>query len=192
MKQFDKRNLTMVMDFYELTMSNGYFREQDRDTRVAFDVFYRKNPDGGGYSIFAGLEQIIEYIQDLHFDDDDIAYLREQKIFEEDFLEYLRNFRFEGDLYAFPEGTIMYPNEPILTIVAPLIDAQLVETAVLLQVKQRRQAVSSGRRRAELSLILVPDVPTIWMRQYMVPGLHILAVSMERRQCSPEKCLGFR
>ena len=86
MKQFDKRNLTMVMDFYELTMSNGYFREQDRDIRVAFDVFYRKNPDGGGYSIFAGLEQIIEYIQDLHFDDDDIAYLREQKIFEEDFL----------------------------------------------------------------------------------------------------------
>ena len=94
MKQFDKRNLTMVMDFYELTMSNGYFREQDRDARVAFDVFYRKNPDGGGYSIFAGLEQIIEYIQDLHFDDDDIAYLREQKIFEEDFLEYLRNFKF--------------------------------------------------------------------------------------------------
>lgn len=146
---------------------------------------------------FAGLEQIIEYIQDLHFDDDDIAYLREQKIFEEDFLEYLRNFRFEGDLYAFPEGTIMYPNEPILTIVAPLIDAQLVETAVLLQVNHQSLVATKAsrivrRRRAELSLILVPDVPTIWMRQYMVPGLHILAVSMERRQCSPEKCLGFR
>ena len=146
MKQFDKRNLTMVMDFYELTMSNGYFREQDRDIRVAFDVFYRKNPDGGGYSIFAGLEQIIEYIQDLHFDDDDIAYLREQKIFEEDFLEYLRNFRFEGDLYAFPEGTIMYPNEPILTIVAPLIDAQLVETAVLLQVNHQSLAATKASR----------------------------------------------
>ena len=146
MKQFDKRNLTMVMDFYELTMSNGYFREQDRDIRVAFDVFYRKNPDGGGYSIFAGLEQIIEYIQDLHFDDDDIAYLREQKIFEEDFLEYLRNFRFEGDLYAFPEGTIMYPNEPILTIVAPLIDAQLVETAVLLQVNHQSLVATKASR----------------------------------------------
>ena len=146
MKQFDKRNLTMVMDFYELTMSNGYFREQDRDARVAFDVFYRKNPDGGGYSIFAGLEQIIEYIQDLHFDDDDIAYLREQKIFEEDFLEYLRNFKFEGDLYAFPEGTIMYPNEPVLTIVAPLIDAQLVETAVLLQVNHQSLVATKASR----------------------------------------------
>ena len=146
MKQFDKRNLTMVMDFYELTMSNGYFREQDRDARVAFDVFYRKNPDGGGYSIFAGLEQIIEYIQDLHFDDDDIAYLREQKIFEEDFLEYLRNFKFEGDLYAFPEGTIMYPNEPVLMIVAPLIDAQLVETAVLLQVNHQSLVATKASR----------------------------------------------
>ena len=181
MKQFDKRNLTMVMDFYELTMSNGYFREQDRDARVAFDVFYRKNPDGGGYSIFAGLEQIIEYIQDLHFDDDDIAYLREQKIFEEDFLEYLRNFKFEGDLYAFPEGTIMYPNEPVLTIVAPLIDAQLVETAVLYRsitslLSQQRQAVSYGRHREESCLISVRDVRTTWTQPCMAQEQLTLAV----------------
>lgn len=146
MKQFDKRNLTMVMDFYELTMSNGYFREQDRDSRVAFDVFFRKNPDGGGYSIFAGLEQIIEYIQDLHFDEEDIEYLRQQNIFEEDFLEYLRAFRFQGDMYAFPEGTIMYPNEPIITVVAPLIDAQLVETAILLQVNHQSLVATKASR----------------------------------------------
>lgn len=146
MKQFDKRNLTMVMDFYELTMSNGYFREQDRDSRVAFDVFFRKNPDGGGYSIFAGLEQIIEYIQDLHFDEEDIEYLRQQNIFEEDFLEYLRSFRFQGDMYAFPEGTIMYPNEPVITVVAPLIDAQLVETAILLQVNHQSLVATKASR----------------------------------------------
>lgn len=146
MRQFEKRNLTMVMDFYELTMSNGYFRERDRDSRVAFDVFFRKNPDGGGYSIFAGLEQIIEYIQDLHFDEEDIAYLRQQGIFEEDFLEYLREFQFQGDMYAFPEGTIMYPNEPVITIVAPLIDAQLVETAILLQVNHQSLVATKASR----------------------------------------------
>lgn len=146
MEQFSKRNLTMVMDFYELTMSNGYFKEHDRDSRVAFDVFYRKNPDGGGYSIFAGLEQIIEYIRDLHFSKDDIEYLRAQGIFEEGFLDYLKNFHFSGDVYAFPEGTIMYPNEPVLTIVAPLIDAQLVETAILLQVNHQSLVATKASR----------------------------------------------
>ena len=146
MKQFDKRNLTMVMDFYELTMSNGYFKEQDRDSRVAFDVFFRKNPDGGGYSIFAGLEQIIEYILDLHFTESDISYLREQGIFEEDFLSYLKDFSFRGDVYAFPEGTIMYPNEPVITIIAPLIDAQLIETAMLLQINHQSLVATKASR----------------------------------------------
>lgn len=109
----------MVMDFYEMTMSNGYFQDQDKDTRVAFDVFYRKNPDNGGFSIFCGLEQIVEYIENLHFDREDIDYLRSQGLFGEDFLEYLADFRFKGDLYAFPEGTIMYPNEPVITVIAP-------------------------------------------------------------------------
>lgn len=146
MEQYNKRNLTMVMDFYELTMSNGYFKEKDRDCKVAFDVFFRKNPDGGGYSIFAGLEQIIEYIQDLHFDESDIAYLRKQGIFEEEFLEYLRGFSFKGDVYAFPEGTIMYPNEPVITVVASLIDAQLVETAILLQVNHQSLVATKASR----------------------------------------------
>lgn len=141
-----ERNLTMVMDFYELTMSHGYFLDQDKDTRVAFDVFYRKNPDNGGFAIFTGLEQIVEYVENLHFEEEDIAYLRSQKLFAEEFLEYLRNFQFSGDIYAFPEGTIMYPNEPCLTVIAPLIDAQLIETAILLQVNHQSLIATKTRR----------------------------------------------
>ena len=146
MKQFHERNLSMVMDFYEMTMSNGYFRDQDKDTKVAFDVFYRKNPDNGGFSIFCGLEQIVEYIENLHFDREDIEYLRGQRLFGEEFLEYLSEFRFKGDVYAFPEGTIMYPNEPIITVVAPLIDAQLIETAILLEVNHQSLIATKTRR----------------------------------------------
>lgn len=141
-----ERNLTMVMDFYELTMSNGYYLDQDMNTRVAFDVFYRKNPDAGGFAIFTGLEQIVDYIMNLHFDEEDIAYLRSQNLFSEDFLQYLKEFHFKGDVYAFPEGTIMYPNEPIITVVAPLIDAQLVETAILLQVNHQSLIATKTRR----------------------------------------------
>ena len=146
MRQYDQRNLSMVMDFYEMTMSNGYFNTENADTRVAFDVFYRKNPDNGGFAIFAGLEQIIEYINDLHFSREDISYLREQGVFGEKFLEYLANFRFQGDIYAFREGTIMYPGEPVITVVAPLIDAQLVETAILLQVNHQSLIATKARR----------------------------------------------
>lgn len=141
-----ERNLTMVMDFYELTMSNGYFLDQDTDTRVAFDVFYRKNPDAGGFAIFTGLEQIVEYVLNLHFEEEDIEYLRNQNLFAEEFLQYLSNFKFKGDIYAFPEGTIMYPNEPCLTVVAPLIDAQLVETAILLQINHQSLIATKTRR----------------------------------------------
>ena len=109
MRQHDARNLSIVMDFYELTMSNGDFVGQDLDTRVVFDVFYRANPDGGGYSIFAGLEQIVDYIRNLQFTAEDISYLREQGIFAEDFLDYLARFTFRGDVYALPEGTVMVP-----------------------------------------------------------------------------------
>lgn len=144
--QHNERNLSMVMDFYEMTMSNGFFVDQGQDTRVAFDVFYRRNPDAAGFSIFVGLEQIIEYITNLHFDDDDIDYLRGQKLFSESFLEYLKNFRFKGDLYAFPEGTVMYPNEPVVTVIAPLIDAQLIETAVLLEINHQSLIATKTRR----------------------------------------------
>lgn len=145
-KQFDERNLTMVMDFYELTMANGYFKDEDKERKVAFDVFYRKNPDNAGYAIFAGLEQIIEYIENLHFDEDDIEYLRGQGLFGEEFLTYLADFKFRGDIYSFPEGTIMYPNEPVITVVAPLLDAQLVETAILLQVNHQSLIATKTRR----------------------------------------------
>lgn len=146
MRQSDKRNLSMVMDLYELTMANGYFNDGDKETKVAFDVFYRRNPYGSGFGIFAGLEQIIEYIEDLHFTDEDIEYLRSLNTFTPEFLEYLKEFKFSGDMYAFPEGTIMYPNEPIITIVAPLIDAQLVETAILAQVNHQSLVATKTQR----------------------------------------------
>ena len=131
MSQFDKRNISMMMDLYEMTMANGYFANSDTRPRVIFDIFYRKNPDGGGFAIFAGLEQILEYIENMHFTEQDIEYFASLKLFSQEFLDYLKDFRFTGDIYAFPEGTIMYPNEPCLTVAAPLIDAQLVETALL-------------------------------------------------------------
>lgn len=146
MKQADKRNLTMVMDLYELTMANGYFNDGDMEARVAFDVFYRKNPDRGGFAIFAGLEQIVEYIENLHFSTEDIAYLRSLNTFTNAFLDYLKNFQFQGDLYAFPEGTIMYPHEPVITVIAPLIDAQIVETAILAQVNHQSLVATKTAR----------------------------------------------
>lgn len=146
MTQFDKRNISMMMDLYELTMANGYFSEQNEMKLVTFDVFYRKNPDKGGFAIFAGLEQIIEYIENLHFDADDIEYFRSMNLFSEAFLDYLSNFRFKGDIYAFKEGTIMYPNEPIITVIAPLIDAQLIETAILTQINHQSLIATKTRR----------------------------------------------
>lgn len=137
MTQFDKRNISMMMDLYEMTMANGYFIHQREPQKVVFDVFYRKNPDQGGYAIFAGLEQVIEYIENLHFDSEDLEYFRALNLFSEEFLDYLKDFRFTGDIYAFPEGTVMYPNEPIITVIAPLIEAQLVETAILAQVNHQ-------------------------------------------------------
>lgn len=140
------RNLSMMMDLYELTMSNGYFSENHKDVRVAFDVFYRKNPDGGGFAIFVGLQQILDYIKELHFSKEDVAYLRKLGIFSEEFLQYLQNFTFKGDIYAFPEGTVMYPNEPVLTVIAPLIDAQIIETAILAQVNHQSLIATKARR----------------------------------------------
>ena len=124
----DKLNLTMLCDFYELTMGAGYFANGYTDRITYFDLFFRRCPDGGGFAIAAGLEQIVQYIQKLHFDTEDIAYLRERKCFSEDFLNYLANFKFTGDIWAVPEGTPIFPREPIITVRAPAIQAQLVET----------------------------------------------------------------
>ncbi len=144
--QYDKRNISMMMDFYEMTMAYGYFTESENDARVTFDVFYRRNPDNASFSVFAGLEQIIEYVENLHFDEDDIEYFRSLSLFDEKFLNFLKDYRFKGDIYAFPEGTIMYPNEPIVTVSAPLLDAQLIETALLAQVNHQSLIATKTRR----------------------------------------------
>ncbi len=126
------RNLTMLCDFYELTMANGYFECGMKDRVVYFDVFYRTNPDGGGFSVVAGLEQVIQYIQNLHFDEEDIAYLQSKNCFSAEFLAYLRDFRFTGDIWAIPEGTVVFPGEPLMTVRAKAIEAQFIETYVLM------------------------------------------------------------
>lgn len=125
-------NLALLCDFYELTMGRGYFNTEMKDKIAYFDVFFRRIPDGGGYAIAAGLEQIIRYIEDLHFTESDIEFLRAKNIFDEEFLAYLRNFSFTGDIWAVPEGTVIFPGEPILTVRAPAIEAQLIETYILL------------------------------------------------------------
>ena len=123
-------NLTLLTDLYELTMMQGYFKNNCNET-VVFDMFYRTNPCGNGYAICAGLDQLIDYIRRLSFSDDDIAYLDSLHLFEDDFLEYLRGFHFSGDIYAIPEGTVVFPREPLVKVVAPIMEAQLVETALL-------------------------------------------------------------
>lgn len=146
MEAFNKLNMTMLCDFYELTMGNGYFRSGMKERICYFDVFYRSIPDGGGFAIAAGLEQVIEYIRDLHFSDEDIAYLRSRKLFCEEFLEYLRHFRFSGDIYAVPEGTPIFPKEPMLTVRAPAIEAQLIETYVLLILNHQSLIATKANR----------------------------------------------
>ena len=125
------RNLSLLTDLYQLTMLQGYFREKQANETVIFDMFFRSNPNSGGYSVCAGLEQVIEYIEGLHFTDEDINYLRTLGLFGDDFLSYLSDFKFTGDIYAIPEGSVIFPKEPIMKIVAPIMEAQLIETAIL-------------------------------------------------------------
>ena len=146
MKVYDKINLTMLCDFYELTMGNGYFEKGYKDRIVYFDVFFRQCPDGGGFAIAAGLEQIIEYIQELRFEPEDIEYLRNRNLFSEAFLEYLAGFKFTGDIWAVPEGTPIFPKEPIMTIRAPAIEAQLIETFILLSVNHQSLIATKANR----------------------------------------------
>lgn len=127
----DRQNLTLLTDLYELTMMQGYFKNKTQNETVVFDAFYRNNPCGGGYAIAAGLEQLISYIRELHFSKEDIDYLAGLGIFDGDFLSYLADFQFSGDIYAIPEGTVIFPREPLVKVVAPIMEAQLVETAIL-------------------------------------------------------------
>ena len=142
----EKLNLTMLCDFYELTMGNGYFERGYKDRICYFDVFFRQCPDGGGFAIAAGLEQIVQYIRDLHFDPEDIEYLRGRNLFCEDFLQYLANFRFTGDIWAVPEGTPIFPKEPIITVRAPAIEAQLIETFLLLSINHQSLIATKANR----------------------------------------------
>ena len=139
-------NLTMLCDFYEFTMSNGYFQNGFYKKNVYFDVFFRKVPDNGGFAIAAGLEQVIDYIKNLHFDEEDINYLRSRGIFDEKFLDYLKDFKFSGDIYAIPEGTPVFPNEPVMTVKAPAIEAQLIETFVLLTLNHQTLIATKANR----------------------------------------------
>ena len=126
-----KNNLTLLTDFYELTMSNGFFVNGLKDRIAYYDMFYRHNPDNGGFAIMAGVDQLINYLSNLHFSEEDVAYLRSTGLFEEPFLNYLRTFRFSCDVWALPEGTPIFPGEPIITVRGPVIETQLIETMVL-------------------------------------------------------------
>ncbi|MBQ8349954.1 MAG: nicotinate phosphoribosyltransferase [Ruminococcus sp.] len=145
----NNRNLTMLVDFYELTMANGFF-ENGRGNEIAyFDMFFRKVPDNAGYAVMAGVQQVIEYLNALEFTDEDIEYLRSKNMFCEDFLEYLKNFHFECDVWAIPEGTPIFPNEPLITVKGPAIQAQFIETMILLTVNHQSLIATKANRIVE-------------------------------------------
>ena len=139
-------NLTMLVDFYELTMAHGYFENGMEDQIAYFDMFFRRVPDEGGFAIMAGLEQLIEYLKHLEFTDEDIEYLRSKQLFSEGFLTYLKNFKFACDIYAIPEGTPIFPNEPILTVRGPIIQAQFIETMILLSMNHQSLIATKSNR----------------------------------------------
>ncbi len=141
-----ERNLTMLTDYYELTMSNGYFQLGIQDKRAVFDMYFRTIPDEAGFAIFAGLEQLIDYLEHMNFTEEDIEFFRSKQIFDEKFLDYLRHFKFECDVYSFLEGTPIFPNEPIVTVVGPIVQAQLVETMVLLTINHQSLVATKSNR----------------------------------------------
>lgn len=147
----EPRHLSLVMDFYELTMSQVYFNDHKQDMEVVFDIFYRRNPDNGGFAVFAGLEQVIDYVRNLHFSKEDIDYLRSLHQFTEEFLDYLANIRFTGDLWSIPEGTPVFPHEPLIRVKAPIIQAQLLETALLLAINHQTLIATKARRIVQAS-----------------------------------------
>jgi len=142
----DPRNLSMVMDLYELTMAQVYFNDHKKDQIVTFDLFYRKNPDNAGFAIFSGLEQVIGFIQNLHFSEADIFYLKSLKHFSDEFLDYLRHFIFTGNIFSMKEGTVVFPNEPLIRVEAKLIEAQIIETALLLAINHQTLIATKANR----------------------------------------------
>lgn len=146
MRNLKEENLTLLCDFYEFAMANGYFEAGMGEKIVYFDMFYRTVPDNASYSIIAGLEQVIDYIENLHFSDEDIDFLRTKKIFHEDFLEYLRNFKFECDVWALREGTVVFPQEPIIIVKGPIMQAQMLETMILLTINHQSMVATKANR----------------------------------------------
>lgn len=142
----NERMLTMLTDFYEITMANGYFKYGFKDKIATFDMFFRRVPDNGGYAIMCGLEQVIEHLKNLKFTDDDINYLNDKGIFSKDFLDYLKNFNFTCDVWAVPEGTPVFPNEPLVTVTGPVIQAQFVETAILVYINHMSLIATKANR----------------------------------------------
>ena len=142
----NERKLSLLMDFYELTMANGYYMDHKADQIAVFDVFFRSIPDQGGYAVFAGLEQVIEYIKNLSFSDEEIAYLRSKDVFDESFLSYLKTFTFSSDVYAMKEGTPIFPHEPILVVKGPIIECQLIETMILLTINHQSLIATKAAR----------------------------------------------
>jgi len=143
---FERNNLTMLTDFYEITMANGFFETGNRDRIAYFDMFYRRVPDGGGFAIMAGVEQLVQYLKNLSFTDEDIAFLESKNLFNKEFLEYLRNFKFACDVWAVPEGTPIFPHEPIVTVRGPAIQAQFIETMILLTVNHQTLIATKANR----------------------------------------------
>ena len=160
-----ERNLTMLTDFYEFTMANGYFEKGIGNRRAYFDMFFRRVPDGGGYAIMAGVEQLIEYFNNLHFSEEDIAYLRSRKCFSESFLNYLRDFEFECDVWAVPEGTPVFPGEPLVTVAGPMIQAQFVETMILLTINHQTLIATKANR-----ITRAAEGRTVLDRDYKIPA----------------------
>jgi nicotinate phosphoribosyltransferase len=143
---YDSRNLTMLFDFYEMTMANGYFKKGRQDEIAVFDLFFRRVPDEGGFAITCGLQQVIEYIENLHFSEGDLKYLKNRKIFEPGFLDYLKNFKFECDLWAIPEGTPVFPGEPLIRVRGPIIQAQFIETMLLVTINHQSLIATKTNR----------------------------------------------
>lgn len=143
-----EKNLTMLTDFYEFTMAHGYFEKGLGDRRAYFDMFFRRVPDGGGYAIMAGVEQLIDYLKNLHFTEEDLSYLKERNCFSDEFLDYLRHFQFQCDVWAVPEGTPVFPGEPLVTVAGPMIQAQFVETMVLLTINHQTLIATKANRIA--------------------------------------------
>jgi len=142
----NKFNLTMLMDLYELTMANGVFTSDMRDTVTYFDMFFRRVPDKGGYAIMAGLEQLIEYMNDLHFDDEDIEYLKSLNLFCDEFIDYLKDFKFDCDVWAIPEGTVIFPQEPIVTVRGTAMQALMLETMILVTINHQSLIATKSNR----------------------------------------------